>query len=392
MSVFSRNFIKGAYRIRVEGIKLNKFLTECLHNGIEISRIKNNNEYTLECTISEKSYNKIIKKKYSNRYRITKLKSTGLPKYKREAMQKKGFAAGLLIFIYLLYYQSLFITEIEINGIETINENEFRTSLVEFGVVEGNKKIDNLEALEKYFYLRFDELSWIGIKYTGNKMVIDIAEKAKAPDIISYNIPCDIVARKTGYIEKVIAKYGMPIVQAGQFVREGDILISGMVKDEETEEIKYVHSLGEIYAKIIYRFNITEEKREIIKDETGKKSYGLRLKAGALDTEIGHKNVDYPKFKRQDSSVFDTMIPFPIKISLIEYSELDISYLQKEQKEIENSIAEKVSTYIKKNIPEDAEILNKDLMYEEERNIIKIRVIIESLEEIGLEAKMVPIF
>ncbi len=392
MSVLSRNFFKGSYKIRVEGLRLNQFLSECLKNGIEVTQIKNKNDFTLECMISEKSYNEIIKKKYGNRYRITRLKSTGFSKFKKKARQKKGFAAGLLIFLYLLYYQSLFITEIEIKGIETINEDEFRTALMEFGVAEGNKKVEDIEALKEYFYLKYDELAWIGIQYTGNKMIIDIAEKSEAPEIISYDIPCDIVAKKTGYIEKVITKYGRPVVQAGEFVKEGDILISGIVPDEETEEIKYIHSLGEVYAKIIYRFNITEEKKEIIKNETGEKSYGLRLKAGTIDIETGHQNIEYKNYIRQDSNIFDVMIPFPIKVSLIELSELDISYRQKEQNEMENSISKKISEYIKKNIPEDAEILNKDLMYDEERNIIKISVIIESLEEIGCEVKMIPIY
>ncbi len=392
MSVFSKFFIKGSHKIRVEGIKINQFLSDCLKNGIPLGEIKKKDELTIECMVSEKKYHALMKKKYSNQYRITSLKNMGLPNLKREAMQKKGFIIGLLIFLYLMYYQSLFITEIDIKGIDAIDETDFRSSLMEIGVMEGNKKNENLDDMKEYLYMQYEDLAWIGIHYIGNKMVIEIAEKTNPPEIISYDIPCDIVAQKKGYIEEVITKYGTAMVEKGEFVREGDLLITGMVSDEETGEIKYVHSLGEVYAKIIYRINITEEKTEIIKNETGKRSYGLRLKIGTLDVESGNSNILYSHYNRKDSPVFDIMIPFPMKVCLIEYGEIDVAYRPKNEEEIENSIALKVNEYIKKNLPKDAEILNKDLMYEEERNIIKISVIIESLEQIGREEKMIPIF
>lgn len=90
--------------------------------------------------------------------------------------------------------------------------------------------------------------------------------------------------------------------------------------------------------------------------------------------------------------IINTFYPFPIKLCVIEYSELDVRALNRDENEIKKSISYKISEWIEKNIPKDGEIINKDLMYEEERNIIKISVMIESIEQIGKEVKMIPVY
>lgn len=392
-----RLFFRGSNRIRVEGFKLNQFLSHCIKSDIELQNIVKKDDFTLEATVPKDRYEVLKKKKYMNQYRITTIKKMGLPNYRREAMQRKGFAIGLLIFLYLMYYQSLFITEIEVKGQESVDPSIIRTSLAEIGVSEGNKKPKNLDNIREYLYDKCDELAWVGIEYTGNKMVVKIAEKVKAPEIISYDIPCDIIAKKEGYIERIITKYGTSKVREGEFVKEGDLLISGIVQDEvkssgEPGDIHYIHALGEIYAKIIYRFNITEEKSEIIKNETGRTAYGIRLKIGDLEIETGKTHVVYREFIRGDLDIIKTFYPFPIKLCIIEYSELDVRALNRDESEIKKSISYKISELIEKNIPKDGEIINKDLMYEEERNIIKISVMIESIEQIGKEVKMIPVY
>lgn len=390
--MFSKFFLKGYNKIRVEGFKLNQFLTDCLNNKVELKNIKKIDDFTLDCSLSQKKLNKILKKKRNNQYRITILKNGGLPYYRKRAQYKKGFILGFFIFLSLLYYQSLFITEIEIKGNEIIKESDLRTSLAEIGVIEGNKKIDDLNEIKKCLYKEYENIAWIGMKYIGNKITLEVVEKREHPDIIAYDIPCDLVSTKKGYVEKVITKYGTPIVKKGDFINKGDVLISSMVTNEATEEIRYVHALGEVYAKIIYRFVITEEKREIIKKETGKKQYGLNLKMGDVNISTDSLFLSFNHYKKDEMELLELFTPFPIKFSAIQYNDLEITSRKKSKKEIEESILIKVKDYIEKNLPENAEIANKDLMFDEEKNIIKVIVIVEAIEEISQEVRTTPLY
>ena len=282
MNIFSKFFRKGYNRIRVEGLKLNKFLSHSLNCNFHLTRIKKIDEFTLECNILQSDYSRLMAENNSL-YRITVLNSKGIPEYKRQVLRNKGFLIGFILFVFLLYYQSLFITEIHIKGIEYMDENHLLNSLSKIGIAEGCKKNQSTDEIKSYLYGKYEDISWLGVSYTGNRLNIEVVEKVKAPEIIPMNVPCDIVAEKQGYIDKVIAKYGTKVVEEGAFVKKGDLLISGTVKKlnqqakdaESNEEIKYVHSLGEVYAKIVYRFFVLEEKTEYIKKETGKK--GLRL-------------------------------------------------------------------------------------------------------------------
>ncbi|MCG8484302.1 MAG: sporulation protein YqfD [Clostridia bacterium] len=389
--MFSKFFLKGYNKIRVEGFRLNQFLSDCLNDSVELKHIHKIDDFTMDCTLSQKKLNKIMKKKRNKKYRITILKTGGLPNYGKKARYKKGFILGFFIFISLLYYQSLFITEIEIKGNETIKESALRSSLAEIGIIEGNKKNYDLDEIKKCLYKEYEDIAWLGMKYSGNKVTVEVVEKRKPPEIIAYDIPCDIVARKKGYVEKVITKYGTPLVKKGDFINKGDILISSMVI-EESGDIRYVHSLGEVHAKIIYRLIITEEKKKKKKSETGKQQYGVNLRIGDTNINSGTLFLSFDHYRRKESEIFKSFTPFPIELCLIKYEDLDVTVRERQKKEIEESIMVKVKELIEKNIPEDAEIANKDLMFSQEKNIIKVRVMIEAIEQIGQEVRTIPLY
>lgn len=395
MDILSKFFRKGYNRIRVEGLQLNKFLSSSLNNNFHLTRIKKIDDFTLECNILQKDYKKLSTMNH-NQYRITLLTSKGIPEYRRKILSNKAFVLGFFLFAFLLYYQGQFINEIHIKGIEQLDENQLIHFLSDMGVNEGNKKNFSTDEIKSYLYDEYENISWAGVSYTGNKLTIEIVEKVKAPEIIPMNIPCDIVAKKKGYIENVITKYGTRVVQDDVFVNEGDLLIEGIIKkintsgrhNESFEEIKYVHALGEVYARTIYRFIILEEKTEYIKIHTGKKDYGFNLKVGDILLDTGKMFVGFDRYKRVNSKIFETRIPFPIALYCAEYSEVEIETRTKSQEEIENSINEQVESIIKKNIPEDAKISNKDLMFTQIGNIIKVEIMIEAIEDIGVEKRI----
>ena len=98
--------------------------------------------------------------------------------------------------------------------------------------------------------------------------------------------------------------------------------------------------------------------------------------------------MDFDRYKSKNSELFRTMIPIPIALYCTEYSEIQIESRIKSQEEIENNINTKVESLIKQNIPTDAKIANKDLMFSDLGNIIKVVVMIEAIEEIGTEHRV----
>lgn len=90
-----------------------------------------------------------------------------------------------------------------------------------------------------------------GIDIEGTKVIVKIVKAKEQPEIIDNYAYCDIVAKKSGVISKIIAQNGMAQVNVGDTVKNGDILIKGIMEGKYTEPRK-VHSLGIVEAEVIY--------------------------------------------------------------------------------------------------------------------------------------------
>ena len=115
-----------------------------------------------------------------------------------------------------------------------------------------------------------------GIDIEGTNVKVKIVKAKEEPEIINNNEYCDIVAKKSGTITKIIAQNGTAVVNEGDTVNVGDILIKGIMEGKYTEP-RRVHSLGIIEAEINYEKTkeVFFEKEEYI--ETGKQENKYEL-------------------------------------------------------------------------------------------------------------------
>lgn len=90
-----------------------------------------------------------------------------------------------------------------------------------------------------------------GIDIEGTNVIVKIVKAKEQPEIIDNYAYCDIVAKKSGVISRIIAQNGMAQVNVGDTVKKGDILIKGIMEGKYTEPRK-VHSLGVVEAEVIY--------------------------------------------------------------------------------------------------------------------------------------------
>jgi similar to stage IV sporulation protein len=383
--------------VRVEGFDPQKLLSLCLKEGVALwnIRIYGNLEMTLK--IEAKDLKKFMRIK-GNRYRVTVLSEKGLKPLLYRALSNKIALIGVALFIFLIYFQSLFISEIRIYGYKSYTEREIREKLTVAGLYEGCSKSIDFDKVEIEMYKQFDDLSWIGIDLKGNLAEVTIVEGTKPIPIIDKEQPCHIVAVKEGYIEKTIAREGKEVVEKGDFVKEGDLLITGIIpiedktytQDPENPELRFVHSDGEVFAKTIYRFVYYQEKEELHKDLTGREMPGFSFRIG--DFTFNSANI----FRPFDSTIYEERVlinsirPFPMEFATNNQKEVKLRKETKDYKDIEKRAKQQLREAIKENIPESAQILNNSLKFSEEENIIEVVIMVEALEEIGKKIIFTP--
>jgi len=388
--------LEHSIRIKVEGFEQEKLLTECVRRGIPMKDIHPASDIEMTLTLMEWDYQEFVRIA-KNRYQITILKESGYKPTIRKTFRRKSTILGLILFALILFYQSTFVSELRILGYEEFTETEIRDSLREAGLFEGCSKRVDLKQVKLHIYQDLDNIAWIGVKYIGNLAEVSIVEGTITPKPVDQSKPCNIVADKEGYVEKTIAREGVVAAQQGTFVKPGDVLISGIVPLRNTAygtpaaglTERYVHSSGEVYAKVPYRLFYYQEKYEYIKEYTGKSLYGIRLEIGDLKINTAKIFYNYDNSMYSERVLFNIIRPIPMSLGFVQIDEVEVSKQERSQSDIKKEANRLVREAIKEKVPENSQILNNSLKFSPGENIIGVTIMLETLEEIGEEKEIV---
>lgn len=390
------SFFEHSIRIRVEGFDQERLLTECIRRGISVRDVHTASELEMSLTLMEWDYPEFLRLA-KNRYEITVIKESGYKPAVKKTFQKKSTVIGLILFALLLYYQSTFVSEIRILGYEKFTEAEIRDSLRASGLYEGCSKNVDLKNVKLHIYQDLDNIAWVGVKYIGNLAEVTIVEGTVTPKPVDQSKPCHIVADREGYVDRTIAREGVVAAQPGTYVKPGDILISGIVPVKSTAygtaavdtTERYVHSAGEVYAKVPYRLFYYQERYQYLKEPTGRKTYGLRFEIGNWKFNTARAFYNYENSVYQEKELFHTIRPIPLALGLVRIDEVEVTRQEREMPEIQKEANRQIRQAIKEKIPENSQILNKGLKFSTGENIIGVAIMLETLEKIGEEKEIV---
>lgn len=390
------SFTEHYRKIKIEGFQPDKLVDRCIRDRIRLRGITFVSNLELTLFVSDRDFKK-LKKMAGNRYKITILGNGGCRYWLGFLRNRKITILGMILFAAFLYYQSLFVVEIRIDGYEKISEASLRETLAEAGLYEGCRKKLDVDSIKIRLYEEYDNISWAGITLDGNLAQVKISEGAnpikKEETKVAKKNPCNIVADKAGYISSVDPEEGLRAVKDGAYVKKGDVLITGKIPlnstaytaDSEDETETYVHAAGTVEAKIPQRLHFFAEAYERIKKETGRCIWGVSINghnpAKALNT--------YETCIVETKNLFNIVKPFRLKVDLVCVKEVRISQRKAGNRELKKAVNAQVRRYVKENLPESTQILNKSLNFSREKNIITIGVTLETLQKIGIEEEIV---
>jgi similar to stage IV sporulation protein len=271
-------YILGYLNIDIEGYYIERFINICKNRKILIWNLKKETEVKLSFNIGIKDFFKLrlIARKTKCRIKIKKRK--GIPFLLNRYKKRKIFLALLILVCLGIYQSSNYIWNIDIQmeegkEIENIIED---LNLAGLKIGSSKRKIDTKEIINT-LRLNRDDISWIGIDIKGTNAIIKIVKADETPKMVDENDYCNIVADKSGIITKIIAQNGTAQVKVGDTVTEGTVLISGSMEGKYTG-IRYVHSIGEVEAKVWYTKTQKISYKQEEKVKTGKTEEKYRLK------------------------------------------------------------------------------------------------------------------
>lgn len=176
----------------------------------------------------------------------------GLPACGLHLLSRPGLIAGLLLGLGLLWLSGRYVWDIRIEGAETLSQREVRETLATCGFDVGTS-LQGFAAdrLETRVLLADSRIAWISVNRRGTVAYVQLREASYPPQETEPQ-PANIVASRSGIIERVELIRGNILVAAGQTVGEGQLLVSGLY-DSQTMGVRAVCAEAHIYAKTTHR-------------------------------------------------------------------------------------------------------------------------------------------
>ncbi|WP_432664590.1 sporulation protein YqfD [Wukongibacter baidiensis] len=382
------NFFRGYVLFRLEGLNLERTLNLAIEDGIYLWDIRRINYTTIEGKVGGRGYKELRKvlKKTGCRSKI-KMK-IGFPFFIFKLKRKKIVAVGLVLSVLLIIGFTSFVWDVEIQGNNNVSKREILESLESIGVKAGVFKYTlNKSEIKDGLLITHDRLAWVGVEVKGTKIRIEVVEKDERPEKVEKDTPCHIVATKNGVIEKIIAKSGDAAVKKGDIVKQNQILIDGKIEREGLPP-RFVHSMGEVYARTYYEKSKVMPIYKVKKIKTGRKFTRRIFKIGDTSFTVSKGSVPFDKYVIEVKNKSLTKwrnIKFPVEIVIEQYFEIVEQKKKVPEDVIRKSLKDFLLVNVIKDIPEDGKIIKRSIDYKKQGSVIKGHLIVEVLESIGME-------
>ena len=246
------------YKLLIVGKNPKRFLDNLISLKISLYDVKlTDKELTIVVDLDD--YDKILKLKTS--YKIKVIDYYGLVKYENILKKYNVFFICLIIGLVLIKVLSSIVFDIDIEHPKSEIRELVLADLEEFVIYKYHFKVsydEKEKIIKKILHKETDRLEWLEIDSIGTKYVVKVEERIKNDPKID-NTFQHIVAKKDAMILQIQASSGEIKVSKNDYVKKGDILISGFItKDEEIK--KKVKAVGTVYWEVWYKAEITLPK------------------------------------------------------------------------------------------------------------------------------------
>lgn len=249
MSVISIiRFFRGTVRFAIRDGFLERFINLCAQNRVPIwDGRREGDRYTACTTLSGSRRLPELAQKAG--VILEPVRPGGAPVLLRRYRKRTGLFAGAALVAVGLMILGCFIWQVDIQGLQTIPEEEVRAALEELGVRRGALRRDiDARQVERMLMIRLDKAAWVAVNLRGSSAVVEILERVVPPERVDDRVPHNVVAAKPGFITYLEVYNGQPTVKVGDSVDAGEILVSGIMEDKKGRN-RTVHARAKVMAQ-----------------------------------------------------------------------------------------------------------------------------------------------
>jgi len=299
------------YELKIDGKDVKRFLNQLYNMHIYFENIEFINK-SVYIKVDKSNYDKI--KKIKTIYKIEIIKLYGPNKIKDIIYRYNIFFICLIIGMFLLNILCNIVFEIEID-----TENKQIYDLVRLELKNHDIKRftfiksydERQKIINEILNDNKEDLEWMEIERVGVKYIIRLEERIIKKENEKC-LPQNVVAKREGLILSITSSSGEILKSINDYVKKGDIIISGIITKNE-EEKNRVCAKGKVFAETWYRITVEVpyNYKETIYTNEKKKNISLTIFNNRYSLFK-----DYDDFITKEQAIKNNIIP--IKISLEE--------------------------------------------------------------------------
>lgn len=377
--------LTGMVQVKVLGLGPERFLNECMRKGIPLKNVKKNGANSITFTIELKDYKRIRKIPRKKEYKVFFIGREGLPFEIRRAWKYFGFVLGLVGFLTVLFLLSNMVWRIDIKGASPKIEYKIRKDLTALGVKTGASQfsLPKLQTIQKKIQDDNPSLTWIGVQLKGTTFHFEVVEKhLPKPEAILR--PRHIVAREEAVISSMFVEKGKPLVMKNDFVRKGQILVSGVIGTEKKP--KLVPAVGKIIGEVWREELVSVPLETNFTVLTGESNTRYYIGSSKFKIKFwGFEKNKYKSFKDESSEYQFKFLKWKLPIfmtreTIFESENVVRTYTKAEALEVGKQIGKKD---LMEKLSSDAKILEEKVLHESlENGKVNLRMYYKVLEDI----------
>lgn len=260
----------------------------------------------------------------------------GLLSFLSALFRRPGMLVGAALAFVLLLLSCSLVWRVDIVGNERLGTREIRAALSALGVSEGVplSRFDG-DAIEHALQLSLPEVAWVSVYRQGTTVCVKIREKQEATLPDPHTTPAHLVAVADAVIREIHGVRGRVLVERGQVVRAGEVLISGIVPGVNADRLLSADGevIGEVATEFTVRIPYLQQQNVPISEKTGKIQIKFFGKTLNIFQNTGNSTSNYGTIIEETVIRPKPQRPLPIlvrKERWIEYRQLPVRLTESE--------------------------------------------------------------
>lgn len=242
------------YKIKIEGKDVKRFIRMLYRSGIYFEEISLDRG-SAYIKVDKDNYKKL--KDIKTSYNIEVIELFGISKFKHLIKTNFIFLIFTALGIFLLYFLSNIIFDVEVIHNDKYIRDLLYSELDKYNIKKFNfvKKYEYVQKVKNEILNNYkNDIEWLEIERVGTLYNIRVDKR------IINNIKQDgqnrhVVAKKNGIIMRIVAEKGEIVKKVYDYVRAGDIIISGDIYKNK-EVIGQTSASGDVYAEVWYKVKV----------------------------------------------------------------------------------------------------------------------------------------